>query len=70
MIVGDSKRFDYTGNKQSVELNPGIYKLEYYGARGGNGYGNSAGGKGRYNSNLYKDSYHQEHFDFNKLLEV
>ena len=24
----------------------------------------------RKNSNLYKDSYYQEHFDFNKLLEV
>ena len=52
MVVGESKRFDYTGDKQSIMLSPGIYKLECYGARGGNGYGNSSGGKGGYVSAL------------------
>lgn len=52
MIVGESKRFNYTGNKQSITLSPGVYQLECYGARGGNGYGNSSGGKGGYVSAL------------------
>ena len=81
MVVGESKRFDYTGNIQTIVLEPGKYKLECYGAQG---YAilNGTGGKDGYaiitllddnkrkNSNLYKDSYNQETFDFNKLLEV
>ena len=81
MVVGESKRFDYTGNIQTIVLEPGKYKLEYYGAQG---YAilNDTGDKGSYaiitllddnkrkNSNLYKNSYNQETFDFNKLLEV
>lgn len=81
MVVGESKRFDYTGNIQTIVLEPGKYKLECCGAQG---YAilNDTGGKDSYaiitllddnkrkNSNLYKDSYNQETFDFNKLLEV
>ena len=52
MVVGESKRFNYTGNVQQITLEEGIYKLECYGARGGNGYGNSSGGKGGYISGL------------------
>ena len=52
MTIGESKRFDYTGNVQRIILESGIYKLECYGARGGNGCGNSSGGKGGYISGL------------------
>ena len=81
MVVGESKRFDYTGNIQTIVLEPGKYKLECYGAQGYailNGTGDKDGyaiitlldDNKRKNSNLYKDSYNQETFDFNKLLEV
>lgn len=46
--------FDYTGNVQTVSLNPGTYKLEVWGAQGGNGSSgyssntNRAGGNGGY----------------------
>ena len=47
MVVGESKRFDYTGNIQTIVLEPGKYKLECYGAQG---YAilNGTGGKGGY----------------------
>ena len=47
MVVGESKRFDYTGNIQTIVLEPGKYKLECYGAQG---YAilNGTGGKGSY----------------------
>lgn len=46
---GENKRFNYTGNVQSIELLPGKYKLECYGASGGIGYGNiNPIGKGGY----------------------
>ena len=43
-----------------------------YGGNGGNGTVTFTDCiiKQRINSNYYKDSYYQEHFDFNKLLEV
>ena len=45
MVVGASKRFNYTGNVQSIELLPGKYKLECWGASGANpDYWNSLGG--------------------------
>ena len=47
MVVGESKRFDYTGNIQTIVLEPGKYKLECYGAQG---YAilNGTGGEGDY----------------------
>lgn len=49
--AGDSKEFNYTGNIQSIELLPGRYKLECYGASGGIGNGNiNPIGKGGYAS--------------------
>ena len=35
MVVGESKRFDYTGNVQEITLEKGMYILEAYGAYGG-----------------------------------
>lgn len=47
--AGEYKRFDYTGNIQSIELLPGRYRLECYGASGGIGNGNiNPIGKGGY----------------------
>lgn len=37
LSIGESKRFDYTGSTQSISLEPGVYKIECYGASGGNG---------------------------------
>lgn len=53
MIVGESKRFDYTGNVQEITLEKGMYILEAYGASGGgSSVGNhttgSQGGLGGY----------------------
>jgi hypothetical protein len=44
MQIGETKTFNYTGNVQSISLMPGQYKLECWGAGGGNdsqrgGYG-------------------------------
>ena len=51
MVVGESKRFNYTGSIQSIQLLPGKYKLECYGASGGIGNGNiNPIGKGGYAS--------------------
>lgn len=46
----DYKEFDYTGNVQSIELLPGKYKLEVWGAEGGGSRlsGNSSSGLGGY----------------------
>lgn len=52
--VGETLRFDYTGDVQTIDLIPGKYKLECYGARGGNGHGNSTGGYGGYVSGILK----------------
>ena len=56
MVVGDSKRFNYTGNVQEIRLFPGIYKIECYGASGGNGDGNNSSyaGLGGYTSGILK----------------
>ena len=51
-IAGQYKAFDYTGGAQSIQLLPGTYKLEVWGAQGGVGYSNSAGGKGGYSSGV------------------
>ena len=50
MNVGDILNYSYTGAEQSVTLTPGKYKLEVWGAAGGNGNNstNYAGGKGGY----------------------
>ena len=41
--------FQYTGNVQSITLQPGKYKLEVWGAQGGNArYPSNQGGKGGY----------------------
>lgn len=45
--VGDSKQFEYTGNIQHIELLPGKYKIECYGAQG-QSFFNGIGGKGGY----------------------
>src|SRR6056297_731994 len=37
--------FDYTGNVQTLELPPGKYKFEAWGAEGANGF-NTQGGRG------------------------
>ena len=42
------REFAYTGGQQSITLAAGKYKMECWGARGGNGYGNSRGGYGAY----------------------
>jgi len=42
------REFGYTGGQQSIILETGKYKMECWGARGGNGYGNSSGGYGAY----------------------
>lgn len=38
----------YTGGSQEITLEKGTYKIECYGARGGNGHGHSKGGFGGY----------------------
>ena len=54
--TGDILNFDYTGAVQSITLPKGIYKLECWGAQGGNSnqsngtYGN--GGKGGYSTGI------------------
>lgn len=46
--------FSYTGSVQTATLTPGTYKLECWGAQGGNStYHNTTGGKGGYSSGLY-----------------
>lgn len=45
---GDFKQFNYTGEVQAFDLSPGTYKLECYGAQGGNATGGYLGGKGGY----------------------
>lgn len=37
----DYKEFNYTGNVQSIELLPGVYQLECWGAQGGQGNDNA-----------------------------
>lgn len=48
--TGDILNFDYTGAVQSITLPKGIYKLECWGAQGGNGCTDNSytGGKGGY----------------------
>ena len=41
--VGTTFNFDYTGTVQSIELPPGKYKLQCWGAQGGTSYGNKKG---------------------------
>lgn len=49
LAPGDSQIFEYTGAVQSIQLQPGYYKLECYGASGGIGNGNiNPIGKGGY----------------------
>lgn len=50
--VGQSRVFNYTGGMQSIQLPPGRYKLEVWGAQGGVGYSNAVGGKGGYSSGI------------------
>lgn len=45
--AGDSKQFEYTGDIQHIELLPGKYKIECYGAQG-QSFFNGIGGKGGY----------------------
>lgn len=50
----ETKDFEYTGNVQSVELPPGKYKLQCWGAQGGTSYGdpNAVGSKGGYSEGI------------------
>ena len=41
--VGESKTFYYTGKYQQITLSPGLYKLECWGAKGGNPTGGLGG---------------------------
>ena len=56
--TGDILNFDYTGAVQSITLTPGKYKLECWGAQGGDGTNYSStglpytGGKGGYSSGI------------------
>ena len=56
----DYKEFNYTGNVQSIELLPGVYQLECWGAQGGQGndnaYANTSWyyGKGGYSTGTIK----------------
>ena len=52
--VGTTFNFKYTGNVQSVELPPGKYKLQCWGAQGGTSYGdsNGVGSKGGYSEGI------------------
>lgn len=52
--AGDSKEFNYTKGMQSIELLPGTYKLECYGAQGGDATGGYVGGKGGYATGVLK----------------
>lgn len=57
-MTGQSIKFDYTGAVQNITLEPGIYKLEAYGASGGSYYEpglhtkSSVGGLGGYTSGI------------------
>ena len=42
----ENATFQYTGNVQQTILFAGKYRIDCYGAKGGNGYGNSSGGYG------------------------
>ena len=48
MYVGQVLEFNYTGEVESFELLPGVYKLECYGAQGGDATGGYIGGYGGY----------------------
>lgn len=54
MNIGESIKYNYTGSVQTVSLTPGIYKIECYGASGGNGNGGQAAyaGLGGYTSGM------------------
>ena len=45
--------FDYTGAVQEITLQPGTYKLEVWGAQGGDNTNASAAGKGGYSTGIY-----------------
>lgn len=52
----DTITFNYTGNYNAITLNPGIYKIECWGACGGRGYGWYEAGHGGYSrGTLYLD---------------
>lgn len=44
----DTITFNHTGNYNTITLNPGIYKMECWGGRGGSGYGGNKLGLGGY----------------------
>ena len=50
--IGENKRFDYTGSIQSIQLLPGEYLFEVYGAKGGGTYG-AKGGYAKGNIMIY-----------------
>ena len=51
---GKTTTYSYTGGMQSVTLQPGTYKLEAWGAQGGNGASDQIGGKGGYSTGILK----------------
>lgn len=59
MLIINKILYAYTGSEQALILESGNYKMECYGARGGNGYGKSKGGYGGYvcgTTSLSKDT--------------
>lgn len=50
ILIVDIRTFNYTGENQIINLEPGSYTMECFGARGGNGLGYSIGGYGGYTS--------------------
>lgn len=60
--IGESKTFNYTGDVQYISLAPGAYKIECYGASGGNGNSNNASyaGLGGYTTGVLKISDNRE----------
>ena len=48
--------FEFSGSQQSLDLNPGKYKLEVWGAQGGSAHPDAPGGKGGYSAGLVEFS--------------
>ena len=49
---GCPKTFEYTGGVQEINLKPGVYEIECWGANGGASYGSGYEGKGGYSKGM------------------
>ena len=59
--VGEARIFEYTGDEQIIELKPGSYKYELWGANGGrySSYGTAYGGYTAVSERVYtKKTYY------------